>query len=90
MEQMGGFLKMKLKNFREIKAIDEARAKKIIRCYEKMRYKVAFCASSQGPGTNLDSVLLIRLLTIFGNSKDLKRDFSRLDNELFGELREGQ
>lgn len=81
---------MKLKNFREIKAIDEARAKKIIRCYEKMRYKVAFCASSQGPGTNLDSVLLIRLLTIFGNSNKLERDLSRLDNELFGGIRKDQ
>ncbi|MBA7481086.1 hypothetical protein ES708_27172 [subsurface metagenome] len=77
---------MELKNFTEIKAIDEARAKKIIKCYEKMRYKVAFSASLEGPGANLDSRLLIRLLTIFGNSKNLKKDFSQLDNELFGEF----
>ena len=77
---------MELKNFTEIKAIDEDRAKKIIKCYEKMRYKVAFSASLEGPGANLDSRLLIRLLTIFGNSKNLKKDFSQLDNELFGEF----
>ena len=79
---------MKLKDFCEIKAIDEARANKIIRCYKKMRYRVAFCASDMGPGVDLGSELLIRLLTIFGNSDNLERDLGQLDNELFGELRE--
>lgn len=79
---------MELKNFCEIKAIDEARAKKIIKWYKKNRYRVAFSASSEGPGANLDSRLLIRLLTIFGNSKNLEKDFSQLDDELFGEIRE--
>lgn len=74
-------------NFNKIKAIDEARAKKIIKCYEKNRYKVSFSASSEGPGVVLNSILLIRLLTIFGNSKNLKKDFSQLDNELFKEWR---
>lgn len=79
---------MEFTNFNEIKAIDEARANKIIRCYKKMRYRVAFCASDKGPGVDLGPVLLIRLLTIFGNSDNLERDLSQLDNELFKELRE--
>jgi len=86
----GGFSEMGTINFDKIKAIDEARAKKIIKCYEKNRYRVAFSASSEGPGCNLGPVLLMRLLAIFGNSNNLERDFSQLDNELFGELREDQ
>ena len=81
---------MEIENFCEIKAIDEARAKKIIRCYKKMRYRVAFVASDKGPGVNLGPLLLIRLLTIFGNSNKLERDLSRLDDELFRELRKDQ
>jgi len=80
---------VEIENFCEIKAIDEARAKKIIRCYKKMRYRVAFVASDKGPGVNLGPLLLIKLLTIFGNSNNLERDLSWLDNELFGEIRKG-
>jgi len=74
---------MEIENFCEIKAIDKARAKKIIKCYEKMRYRVSFMASPEGPGVNLGPVLLMRLLTIFGNSNNLERDFYRLAKELF-------
>ena len=63
---------MEIENFCEIKAIDEARAKKIIRWYEKTGYGIAIL---YGPGVGLDPISLIELLTIFGNSKNLERDF---------------
>jgi len=42
-------------------------------------------ASPECPGVNLDPVSLIKLLAIFGNSKDLEKDFNRLANETFKE-----
>lgn len=71
---------MKLENFCEIKAIDEARAKKIIEWYEKTGYEVGIL---YGPGVGLDPILLIKLLAIFGNSDNLEKDFSQLADELF-------
>ena len=73
---------MEIKNFCEIKAIDEARIKKIIRWYEKTRFKVAIMASEQGPGYNLNVSSLIKLLAIFGNSKQLDKDFRQFDSEI--------
>ena len=80
---------MKLKNFYEIKAIDEARAIKIIKWYHKTPYGVAVMA---GGGCTLDSASLIELLSIFGNSKNLERDISSLANRLLGceEIEENQ
>lgn len=76
---------MELKNFREIKTIDEDKAIEIIKWNEKTDYRVAVMASSEGPGVNLDSISLVKLLAIFGNSKNLERDFGQLANELFKE-----
>ena len=70
---------MKLKNFYEIKAIDEARAIKIIKWYEKTPYGVSVMA---GGGCILASSDLIELLSIFANSKNLGRDFGRLAKRL--------
>lgn len=39
-------------------------------------------ASPECLGVNLDSISLIKLLSIFGNSKNLERDFSRLAKKL--------
>ncbi|MBA7554327.1 hypothetical protein ES705_46941 [subsurface metagenome] len=79
---------MKLKNFWGIKAIDEARAKKIIKWYEKANYRIGFMASSKGPGATLDSISVIKLLSVFSNSEDFKRDFERFNNEIFEGLRD--
>jgi len=81
---VGGFLKMKLKNFCEIKAIDEARAKEIIKWYKKALYNVSVAS---GIGIDLP-ISLIQLLTIFGNSEDIEGDFSQLFEDLFGESEE--
>ncbi|MBA7490836.1 hypothetical protein ES702_01379 [subsurface metagenome] len=74
---------MELKNFCEIEAINEDKAIEIIKRNEKTDYRVAVTASSEGPGVNLDSISLVKLLAIFGNSKNLERDFGQLANELF-------
>jgi len=74
---------MELKNFCEIEAINEDKAIEIIKRNEKTDYRVAVMASSEGPGVNLDSISLVKLLAIFGNSKNLERDFGQLANELF-------
>ena len=73
---------MKLENFCEIKAIDEARAMKIIRWYKKTRFDVSMGA---GNGMCLDGLSLIKLLTIFGNSKNIEKDFGQLIFGLFEE-----
>ena len=70
---------MKLKNFYEIKAIDEARAMKIIKWYKKTPYGIAIMA---GQGCTLASTDLIELLSIFANSKNFERDFDRLAKRL--------
>ena len=76
---------MKLKNFCKIKAIDEARAKKIIKWYEETHYEVSIGA---GVGITLDPLSLIRLLDVFGNSKNIDKSFGRLIDDLFEENRE--
>ena len=74
---------MKFKNFYEIKAIDEARAIKIFEWYEKHRgYEVSIIG---GPGIILGSQGLIELLSIFGNSKNLERDFNQWADKLFSD-----
>jgi len=76
---------MKLKNFCEIKSIDEARAKEIIKWYEKTCYSISVGA---GLGIDLTPISLIQLLTIFGNSEDIGKGFSQLIDDLFGESEE--
>ncbi|MBA7701703.1 hypothetical protein ES703_110447 [subsurface metagenome] len=76
---------MEFTNFNEIKAIDKARAKEIIKWYEKTRYNVSVAS---GIGIDLTPISLIQLLTIFSNSEDIERDFSRLFGDLFGESEE--
>ena len=71
-----------LQSFVERKEINKNRARKIIKWYEKTRYDVSICA---GVGISLSPVSLIRLLSIFGNSKNLEKDFNRLANEPFKE-----
>jgi hypothetical protein len=73
---------VKLKNFREIK-IDEARATEIVKWYVETGYDVSINAGCSG--CTLDPILLIKLLSLFGNSKDLERDFRCLVGELFKE-----
>ncbi len=70
---------MDLKNFCEVKAIDEARAIKIMKWNEKTDLGIAITAVN---GCNLDSISLIKLLAIFGNSKNIERDIGRLFDEL--------
>jgi hypothetical protein len=70
---------MELNNFREIKAIDEARAIKIIKWNEKTDLGIAITAVN---GCNLDSISLIKLLSIFSNSKNIEKDIGRLFDEL--------
>lgn len=71
--------KLRFRNFTEIKAIDEARALKIIKWYEKTGYGVALM---YGQGCSLDSKSLITLLSILANSKHLERDFGWLVKKL--------
>jgi len=71
---------MEFTNFNEIKAIDEARIKKIIKWYNKTNYEIAIIA---GPGCSLDTLSLVKLLYIFANSKNIEKDFKHLSNELF-------
>lgn len=71
--------KLRFKNFTEIKAIDEARALKIIKWYKKTGYGVAVM---YGQGCTLDPLSLITLLSILANSKHLERDFGQLVKEL--------
>jgi len=42
-------------------------------------------ASPECLGVNLDPISLIKLLSLFGDSKDLERDFRYLVGELFKE-----
>lgn len=71
---------MKLKNFRNIKEIDEARAKEIINWYDKTRYSIGIDA---GLGIGIGSIDLIQLLTIFANSKDIEKDVSQFVDYCF-------
>jgi len=71
---------MKLKNYYGIKAIDEVRAIKIIKWYEKQPYEVAIMG---GGVCTLDPQSLIELLSLFGNSNNLKRDFKQWADRLF-------
>jgi len=70
---------MKLKNFYEIKAIDEARAIKIIKWYESSGYQIAYAG---GFTQCLTSSELIQLLIILGNSKNIERDIIKHANKL--------
>jgi len=72
---------MEILGFNKIKAIDETRAKKIIEWYEKTRYDVAI--GTQGPGITLGWESLIELLTVFGNSKNIEKDFRKVTNDAF-------
>lgn len=73
---------VKLKNFREIK-IDEARATEIVEWYVKTGYDVSINVGCSG--CNLGPISLIKLLSLFGDSKDLERDFRSLVGDLFKE-----
>jgi len=71
--------KLRFKNFTKIKAIDEARALKIIKWYEKTPYQIAIMA---GCGCGLDSLSLITLLSILANSKNIERDINALADKI--------
>ena len=71
---------MEFTNFNEIKAIDEARIKKIIKWYNKTGYEIAIMA---GGGCSLDTLSFVKLLYILANSTNIEKDFKHLVNELF-------
>ena len=71
---------MEFTNFNEIKVIDEARIKKIIKWYNKTDYEIAIIA---GSGCSLDTLSLVKLLYIFANSTNIEKDFKHLINEVF-------
>ena len=75
----GGFFEVEIENFCEIKAIDEARAKKIIKWYESSGYQIAYAG---GFTQCLTSSELIQLLMILGNSKNIERDIIKHANKL--------
>ena len=71
---------MEFTNFNEIKPINEARIKKIIKWYNKTNFEIAIMA---GSGCSLDTLSLVKLLYIFANSTNIEKDFKHLVNEVF-------
>lgn len=75
---------MKLENFHKIEGINRARAKQIINWYERTRDEISI-GNNFSIGIRLHGLFLIKLLTIFGNSKHIERDVARLFHSLYDE-----